>query len=69
VGTDLHRTAAELADRARELGLAAEAFVPPAEALDRALASARSGGWVLVIGSLHLAGAVRPHLRSQGDSR
>lgn len=69
VGTDLHRTAAELVDRARELGLAAEPVAPPAAALERALDSARGGGWVLVVGSLHLAGAVRPHLRSERNPR
>ena len=62
VGTDLHRTPQELASVALELGLGTETASPPRVAFDRALACAR-GRWVLVIGSLYLAGFLRPHLR------
>lgn len=62
--------AEELARRAREQGLAAEAHPEPADALERALAAARErGGWVLVSGSFYTAGVLRPRLRSiQGRS-
>jgi hypothetical protein len=39
------------------------------DALVRALALARAERPVLVIGSLHLAGALRPHLRALGHTR
>ncbi len=62
--------AEELARRARDQGLAAEAHPDPAAALERALDAARArGGWVLVSGSFYTAGALRPRLRSiQGRS-
>lgn len=65
VGTDLHYTPEEIAGEAQRLGIAAETAVSPMTALDRALALARAARaelWVLVIGSLYLAGAVRPAL-------
>lgn len=64
VGTDLHRTPAEIAAAASQAGVEAESAFPPRAALELALARARSrGSWVLVIGSLYLAGALRTHLR------
>lgn len=54
--------AVELADKARALGHRASPHEAPAEALDTALAAARGGGWVLVLGSFYLAGALRPSL-------
>ena len=64
VGTDLHRTAAEIAEAAAAAGVVVESATPPRAALELALGRARaSGTWVLVIGSLYLAGALRPDLR------
>jgi hypothetical protein len=41
-----------------------ESATPPRAALELALGYARErGAWVLVIGSLYLAGALRPDLR------
>jgi dihydrofolate synthase/folylpolyglutamate synthase len=51
-----------LADLARAAGLAAEAAADPTAALHRALSLA-VGRWVLVVGSLHLVGAVRADCR------
>ncbi len=48
-----------LAQTARALGIAAETAADPASALARALDRTRDGGWVLVVGSFYLAGAVR----------
>ena len=56
------RPAGELAEEARALGLRASSHEEPAQALDAALAAAEGGGWVLVIGSFYLAGALRPSL-------
>ncbi len=64
VGTDLHRTAAEIAAAAAAVGVVVESATPPRAALELALGYARErGAWVLVIGSLYLAGALRPDLR------
>jgi len=64
VGTDLHRTAAEIAEAAEAAGVVAESATPPRASLELALGRARaSGAWVLVIGSLYLAGALRPDLK------
>ncbi len=64
VGTDLHRTAAEIAEAAAAAGVVVESATPPRASLELALGRARaSGAWVLVIGSLYLAGALRPDLR------
>jgi len=63
VGQGPARTAVELAELSRELGLDAEAVPEPAAALDEAARVAGTGGWVLVTGSLHLVGAVRRHTR------
>jgi len=74
-GEDVYLGASALAAVVRALprvgaaGVAVETAADPAAALDVALAAARGGGegggeggrsWVLVIGSLHLAGALRP---------
>jgi dihydrofolate synthase/folylpolyglutamate synthase len=62
VGSALHRTAEELVGASEASGARSEALVPPRAAVDRAVELA-TAGWVLVVGSLHLAGAVRPHLK------
>ncbi len=61
VGTALARTADELRLELEAVGARCEALAPPCAAVDRAVALADQG-WVLVTGSLHLAGAVRAHL-------
>lgn len=61
VGSALHRSAEELAAAAAEQGARSETLVPPRAAVERAVELA-AAGWVLVVGSLHLAGVVRPHL-------
>lgn len=58
----LHRDAAELANEARGFSLEAQVHTHPTDALEAAVQSATPHGWVLVIGSLHLVGAVRSHL-------
>ncbi len=58
----LHRTAADLVREARGFGIRAQAHTQPLDALSAAAKEAQSGGWVLVIGSLHLVGAVRSQL-------
>jgi dihydrofolate synthase/folylpolyglutamate synthase len=62
VGSALHRTAEELGAALEASGARYEVLVPPRAAVDRAVELA-TAGWVLVVGSLHLAGAVRPHLK------
>jgi dihydrofolate synthase/folylpolyglutamate synthase len=54
---------AELRDLAAAAGLAAEAIADPGAALARAEAATAPGGWILVTGSLHLVGEVRPLIR------
>lgn len=61
IGTALHRTADELRATSQSVGAPCEVLVPPRAAVDRALELAPAG-WVLVVGSLHLAGVVRAHL-------
>ena len=58
----LHRDPTELAALAAAQGLECQAHPDPKAALREALAAAGSSGWVLVIGSLHLAGALRSQL-------
>lgn len=62
------RTAApeEIAARAADLGLNAIATDDAARALGLA-ASLAGAGWILVTGSLHFAGALRPLLRERAD--
>ena len=55
-------SASELEAIAKGIGLTATAVDDPAEALTRALELASRDGWVLVIGSLYLAGALRHEL-------
>jgi dihydrofolate synthase/folylpolyglutamate synthase len=63
VGSALHRTPEQIASAAGALGMAVETAAEPRMALEQALISARAaGGWVLAIGSLYLAGALRPLL-------
>lgn len=60
------RSPAELAREARRQGLPAFDIEDPHKALRQAIGGAYRGstaGWVLVTGSLHVIGAVRPHLR------
>jgi dihydrofolate synthase/folylpolyglutamate synthase len=65
VGSELHRTPEEIAECATAVRMAAETAATPRDALARALSLARRERWVLVIGSLHLAGAIRPHLTAR----
>ncbi len=55
-------SASELEAIAKGIGLTASAVDDPAEALTTALDFVQSDGWVLAIGSLYLAGAVRHEL-------
>ncbi len=59
----LHRDAAELATEARGFDLEAQVHPQPIDALVAAATEAGSIGWVLVIGSLHLVGAVRGQMQ------
>ncbi len=55
-----------LAERA---GIAAETAADPGAAYDNALRRASTGGWILITGSLHLVGALRPRIpRNQGST-
>jgi dihydrofolate synthase/folylpolyglutamate synthase len=58
----LHRDAVELANEARGFGLEVQDHIQPLEALSAAAVGAKPDGWVLVIGSLHLVGALRSHM-------
>jgi len=51
-----------LAEEVSRAGLDAETASEPTSALARAVQHAAGGGWVLVTGSFHLVGAVRPTL-------
>lgn len=57
------RPAEEIARLAEAAGFSAESCPDPRVALERALGEARGGGWVLVVGSFYLAGAIRPLVR------
>lgn len=57
-----------LVREAAQLGMTAEKADDPAQALARALRNAGNERWVLVIGSFHLAGAVREMLLSRAKS-
>ena len=60
VPSGIHLDAASLAQRAQEAGVDGEEVADARDALHRACArAAASGGWVLGIGSLYLAGALR----------
>ncbi|MBL8860975.1 MAG: bifunctional folylpolyglutamate synthase/dihydrofolate synthase [Planctomycetes bacterium] len=56
------RAAETMAEEATRAGIGAETAPDPAAALAQALQLAADGGWVLVTGSFHLAGATRPLL-------
>jgi dihydrofolate synthase / folylpolyglutamate synthase len=60
VGGALARTPEEIAEAARALGMTAETAGNPRMALERARDLTAGGGWILVLGSLYLAGAIRP---------
>jgi dihydrofolate synthase/folylpolyglutamate synthase len=62
----LQRTGEELANLVRGFGLEAQVHIQPEDALKAAAEAARPSGWVLVIGSLHLVGAVRRHVNCSG---
>ncbi|MDF1836318.1 MAG: bifunctional folylpolyglutamate synthase/dihydrofolate synthase [Planctomycetota bacterium] len=64
----LHRDPVELAHEAREFDLEAQVHDQPLEALEAAVQAAKPDGWVLVIGSLHLVGAVRSQLKCPDPS-
>lgn len=65
VGSPRSASPRELAARAREAGLSVESVDRVAPALDRARSLAGTGGAVLVVGSLWLAGEI---LRLEGDA-
>ena len=69
VGSELHRTPEEIVEAATTAGIAVEKAAKPVDALARALALARPERPVLVLGSLYLAGALRPHLTAAGHPR
>jgi len=62
VGAGPVRSAGEIQRLAEAAGAAAETAVPPRVAFRRALETRRTGGWILVTGSLHLVGSIRPLL-------
>jgi dihydrofolate synthase/folylpolyglutamate synthase len=62
------RPAEELCAAARAMGFDAEALAEPGPAFERALERA-ANGWLLVIGSFYLAGAVRAALRTGSGDR
>ena len=62
VGGALHQAPEEIARVAASVEMEARIATCPTDALQTALHLARSGGWVLILGSLYLAGALRPHL-------
>lgn len=62
------RSDQDLAEVAHEVGHDPEAWDDPHEALEEALLDAETnGGWVLVLGSFYLAGALRPTLKRLND--
>ena len=65
VGSELHRTPEEIGEGAAAVQLVAETAATPRIGLTRALALARRERFVLVIGSLYLAGALRPQLTAR----
>ena len=65
VGGSLARFPEEIVVAARALDLEAETASSPGRALERARDLAGEHGWVLVLGSLYLAGAVRPLLERE----
>jgi dihydrofolate synthase/folylpolyglutamate synthase len=59
-------TSHELSHFAGELGLTTEDIPKPRDALMQALALTAARGWILVTGSLRLAGEIRPFIRELG---
>lgn len=62
VGAGPARPQGQILQAAERLGLTAETAVSPRMALSRCLDACGGQGWALVTGSLHLIGAVAPHL-------
>jgi dihydrofolate synthase/folylpolyglutamate synthase len=62
VGGVLAQSPEAIAEAAGALGLEAETADTPRMALERARELVTPGGWILALGSLHLAGALRPLL-------
>jgi dihydrofolate synthase/folylpolyglutamate synthase len=62
VGGVLARSPESIAEAAGASGLVAETAATPRMALERARELVTPGGWILALGSLHLAGALRPLL-------
>jgi len=62
VGGALHRAPEEIARACAGAGLEAETATSPRDALQRALITTHRGTWVLIVGSLYLAGVLRPLL-------
>lgn len=56
------RAVESLVEEAFRLGIDAETALEPSSALAKAIQLAADGGWILVTGSFHLVGAVRPLL-------
>ncbi|MDF1798128.1 MAG: Mur ligase family protein [Planctomycetota bacterium] len=67
VGSSTAATPEDLARAAGDTNI--EVVESPRSALDRALELAPGGGWILITGSLHLAGALRPLLCVMGRPR
>lgn len=65
-GSGLHLPPEELSRLATAAGIHSEAMADPVAALHHALEHAQ-GRWILGVGSLHLAGALRPELRRLGQ--
>jgi dihydrofolate synthase / folylpolyglutamate synthase len=61
-------SAENLANEAARAGIEAETAPDPSRAFARALDLAQPEGWVLVIGSFYLAGALRSHLHTEPPS-
>ena len=62
VGGALHQAPGEIARVAAGVEMGAEIATSPTGALQQALRLAGGEGWVLILGSLYLAGALRPSL-------
>jgi len=67
VGSSTAATPEDLARAAGDTNI--EVVESPRSALDRALELAPGDGWILITGSLHLAGALRPLLCAEGRQR
>ncbi len=65
VGVGLARSPEEIRSAAERIDLAAETAVTPRGAIQRGLNLAYDRGWILVTGSLHLIGAIKPHISEE----